>query len=41
MLNVFRGQQLSPTYRTVAPTNGKLETLTAHEEVSGELSPRG
>lgn len=36
MLNVFRGKQLSPNYRTVPPQSGKLEILTAHKEVSDE-----
>lgn len=34
MLNIFRGKKLSPNYQAVPPANGKLEVLTAHQEVS-------
>ena len=34
MLNIFRGKRLSPNYRLVAPSNGELEMITVHEEVS-------
>lgn len=34
MLNIFRGKKLSPNYQAVPPANGKLEVLTARQEVS-------
>ena len=34
MLNIFRGKQKSPVYRLIPPENSKLETITAHKEVS-------
>ncbi|KAI9862731.1 MAG: phenylalanine--tRNA ligase subunit beta [Trichoglossum hirsutum] len=32
MLNIFRGKAQAPTYRTVTPLDGKLQTITVHEE---------
>lgn len=33
MLNIFLGKTTSPNYRLVAPSDGKLETITVLEEV--------
>ncbi|KAL9637283.1 MAG: hypothetical protein Q9164_002296 [Protoblastenia rupestris] len=34
MLNIFRGRATSPEYRTLTPSNGKAEVLTAHKETA-------
>ena len=36
MLNIFRGRATSPEYRTLTPSNGKAEVLTAHKEVCSQ-----
>ncbi len=36
MLNIFRGKTDSPNYRLAVPTDGELQTIIVHEEVSRE-----
>ena len=40
MLNIFRGKRDAPQYMLASPVGGQLETLTAHQEVSGLHQPR-
>lgn len=36
MLNIFRGKTTSPNYRLSVPSDGELQTIIVHEEVSYE-----
>lgn len=40
MLNIFRGKQDAPQYNLALPAGGQLEHLTAHKEVSGQVSAK-